>query len=159
MRFEEKLRKQMLLKGLNQQKLAKASQVSDSEISRILTGKSSNPGLENALKIARAVGLSLDYLADDSWDEDRANVPQNEAREHTYHEDPAPVALSTESEIVEIARELGTRQARRILETACDLGYEMAIRRLLDVPIIQPDPHRAQQTAAMVSSVTVERRA
>ncbi len=157
MRFEEKLRKQMLILGLNQQRLAKASQVSDSEISRILTGKSSNPGLENALKIARAVGLSLDYLADDSWNEDRTHVPIEEAREPIPHGDLAPPRISTETEIVQAARELGPRQARRILETACDLGYEVAIRRLLDVkPLIEPDPHRA---ASMGASITVERRA
>ncbi len=64
MRFEEKLRKEMLLKGFNQQRLARASGVSDSEVSRILAGKS-QPGLENALKLSRAVGVSLDYLADE----------------------------------------------------------------------------------------------
>ena len=47
MRFEEKLRKEMLFKGFNQQKLARMSRVSDSEVSRILGGKS-QPGLENA---------------------------------------------------------------------------------------------------------------
>ena len=40
------------LKGLNGQKLARLSQVSDSEISRILAGKSL-PGLENAYKLAQ----------------------------------------------------------------------------------------------------------
>ena len=37
-------------------------------------------------------------------------------------------------------RTLGNRAARRILETACDLGYEVAIRRLLGLemkPIIE----------------------
>ena len=39
--------------GLNGQKLARLSQVSDSEISRILQGKS-RPGLDNALRLAQA---------------------------------------------------------------------------------------------------------
>src|ERR1700722_20603310 len=73
MKLDEKLHKQMLLKGLNGQKLARLSQVSDSEISRILAGKSL-PGLENAYKLARAVGISLDYLADDTLDADPAKA-------------------------------------------------------------------------------------
>lgn len=126
MRFEEKLRKQMLLKGLNQQKLAKLSSVSDSEISRILSGKSGNPGIENALKLARAVGVSLDYLADDEFDEDVQ--PTQAGGEPT----------GIEADILDAARELGVKQARRILETVCAMGYEIATRRLLDMkPLIE----------------------
>src|SRR6476469_9977313 len=62
--LKDKLQMLMARKGLNGQKLARLSQVSDSEISRILQGKS-RPGLDHALRLARAVGVSLDYLADD----------------------------------------------------------------------------------------------
>src|SRR5262249_29471037 len=75
MRFYEKLYKQMLLLGMNQQKLARKSQVSDSEVSRILAGKS-QPGLENAFKLSRAVGVSLDYLADEALEEDPSQARQ-----------------------------------------------------------------------------------
>jgi transcriptional regulator with XRE-family HTH domain len=115
MRFAEKLYKQMLLKGLNQQKLARLSQVSDSEVSRILGGKS-QPGLENAFKLARAVGVSLDYLADDALDEDPIQRP-----------DPLP---PDEREIVEISRELGHKFTGRVLDAVRILGYDTAIRRL-----------------------------
>ncbi|MDB5352887.1 MAG: Helix-turn-helix protein [Planctomycetota bacterium] len=126
MRFEEKLRKQMLLKGFNQQRLARASRVSDSEVSRILSGKSANPGLENALKLARAVGVSLDYLADDAMEDDSPRI------------EPTSPTPAPEAEILETARELGLRQARRILETVGDMGYEVAIRRLLEIkPLIE----------------------
>ena len=60
---------EMARQGLNGQKLAQRSKVSDSEISRILAGKS-RPGLENAFRLARAVGVSLDYLADDALEID-----------------------------------------------------------------------------------------
>jgi transcriptional regulator with XRE-family HTH domain len=43
--------------------------VSDSEISRILSGQST-PGLENAFRLARSVSVSLDYLADDALETD-----------------------------------------------------------------------------------------
>ena len=147
MRFEEKLRKQMLLKGFNQQRLARASLVSDSEISRILSGKSANPGLENALKLARAVGVSLDYLADDTLDEEPAPVT-----------DPGREAFSpAEADMLDSARELGLRQARRVLETSCALGYEVAIRRLLEMkPLIEVgDPSRTMSS----SPATQDRRA
>ena len=68
-RFSEKLGQKILQLGLNGQKLARKSDVSDSEISRIMNGKSL-PGLENAMALARAVEVSLDYLADDKVDHD-----------------------------------------------------------------------------------------
>lgn len=113
MRFEEKLRKEMLLKGFNQQRLARASGVSDSEVSRILAGKS-QPGLENALKLARAVGVSLDFLADDRLETDPSR------------ESPSP----WEQGLLEVASELGPRNAAQLLMTAQVLGYDLALRRL-----------------------------
>ena len=150
MRFEEKLRKQMLLKGYNQQKLAKLSCVSDSEISRILSGKSGNPGIENALKLARAVGLSLDFLADDDLDREPETPERNGQSSNGITLDP------TELEILDSAHELGVRQARRVLETACELGFEIAIRRLLEMkPMIEV----GDSPRAITTHATPERRA
>src|SRR3954447_25417002 len=115
MKLEEKLLTRMVKLGLNGQKLARTSQVSDSEVSRILAGKS-RPGLENAFKLARAVGVSLDYLADDTLDED----PFQEV-------DPA---TADEREILEIVRQMGTRPALRILDAAQILGHEVPTRRI-----------------------------
>src|SRR5262245_47373805 len=67
MKLKDKLQMMMARHRLNGQKLARLSQVSDSEISRILQGKS-RPGLDNACRLAKAVHVSLDYLADDSLD-------------------------------------------------------------------------------------------
>ena len=99
-RFSEKLGQKILQLGLNGQKLARKSEVSDSEISRIMNGKSL-PGLENAIALARAVDVSLDYLADDSLDAD-PNQPQ-ESAERTRDHDPR------------LAREIGFKQAEYIL--------------------------------------------
>ncbi len=142
MKIDEKLRKQMLDKGFNQQKLARASGVSDSEVSRILGGKS-QPGLENALRLARALGVSLDYLADQALDHE-AGAPRD-------------AGGSIEAEILESARSLGVRHARRILETAADLGYEVAIRRLLEIkPLIEVgEPPRV----APIPTIMPDRRA
>lgn len=116
MTFADKLLTQMSRKGFNQQKLAKASRVSDSEVSRILAGKS-QPGLENAFRLARAVGVSLDFLADETLDHDPLQTV-------------AP-ASQLESELLEAAQKLGPLKAHHILETVLDLGYEEAKRRLL----------------------------
>lgn len=115
--LQKKLLAQMVRRGLNGQKLAKISKVSDSEISRILAGKS-RPGLENAFRLAKAVGVSLDYLADDSLESDPAKAT-----------DP----LSTEErEILELAHVIGCSRATRVLENIRIVGYEAAMRRLLD---------------------------
>ncbi len=129
MRYEEKLRKEMLLKGFNQQKLARASGVSDSEISRILSGKSL-PGLDNALKLARAVDSSLDYLADDSLRTDPLRQRETSSRE---------------AEVLELADEIGHREAAQLLMAARLLGFDVAMRRLLNAerPVIEvgDNPH------------------
>ena len=112
-RFAEKLHKQMLVKGMNQQRLAKTAGVSDSEVSRVLSGKS-HPGLENAFRLARAVGLSLDYLADDEREED-----------------PGMTGSDSEQRGLEaLVRLIGPFHALQILHTVHVLGYDLAIRRL-----------------------------
>lgn len=128
MRYSEKLYKQMLRMGLNQQKLAKKSQVSDSEVSRILGGKS-QPGLENAFRLARAVGVSLDFLADDALETDPSQ--------------PAGPASATERDILEAAKALGSVAAFRILDIARVLGPEVAIRRLVgaEIPTVDRNHH------------------
>lgn len=116
MRYEEKLRREMILRGFNQQKLARLSGVSDSEVSRILSGKS-QPGLENALKLARAVGVSLDYLADDKLDNDPTRSPD------------AP----WDRELLALGQQLDPRRAVQLLMAAQTLGLQLALERLYGV--------------------------
>jgi len=125
MKLEEKLLAQMVRLGLNGQKLARTSKVSDSEISRILAGKS-RPGLENAFRLARAVGVSLDYLADDALETDPLE-----------NRDP----LSPEErELLDLAHGIGTARAARFLEIVRIVGYEIAMRRLLEAkPLVEVD--------------------
>jgi transcriptional regulator with XRE-family HTH domain len=140
MNLAEKLYKHMVLKGLNQQRLANLSQVSDSEVSRILAGKS-YPGIKHAFRLAKSVGVSLDYLADDSLD-------------HDPHQESGPTSPD-EREMLELAREMGFRRAVRILETARFLGYDVAIRRLVGAeakPVIEiVDSGRTPQTAQPIA--------
>src|SRR4051812_49757647 len=114
--LQRKLCAQMIRRGLNGQKLAKISKVSDSEISRILAGKS-RPGLENAFRLARAVGVSLDYLADDALDADPL-------------EDADPLTAE-EREVLDLAHGIGSSRAGRVLEIVRIVGYEIAMRRLV----------------------------
>lgn len=128
MRVAEKIYKQMVIRGMNQQRLARESQVSDSEVSRILNGKSS-PSLEYAHRLAQALGVSLDYLADDSMEADESAEGRLQAAE--------------DREILELARTVGYRQSRRVLEVTLELGYEVGMRRLLGVearPVIESAP-------------------
>jgi len=125
MKLKDKLQMLMTRANLNGQKLAKLSEVSDSEISRILQGKS-RPGLDNAYRLAKAVGVSLDYLADDTLD----------------HEPGQPAnALSTdERKLLTIIQKIGLSEAMAILENARFLGYEIAMTRLVGAkPIVEVD--------------------
>ncbi len=134
MRLDEKLHKRMQALGLNGQKLARLSQVSDSEISRILTGKSL-PGLENAFKLAKAVGVSLDYLADDTLEADPARATE--------------AGSEQEKALVKVANDIGLGQAMMVLENVRIVGYEVAMRRLLEArPIIEPVDNSRGSTAS-----------
>ncbi|HWE40311.1 MAG TPA: helix-turn-helix transcriptional regulator [Isosphaeraceae bacterium] len=143
-KFRDKLYHQIVMKGYRQKKLSEISGVSDSEISRLLRGDPDRgpfPGLVNAFRLARALEVSLDFLADDNLDHDPLKPP-------------APVAPE-ERELVELASTIGFREARRLLENAQILGYEVAIRRLLGAemkPLIEVgDGRRAPSTAPMAA--------
>jgi len=124
-KLKDKLLTEMTRHGLNGQRLAQRSQVSDSEISRILSGQST-PGLENAFRLARAVGVSLDFLADDTLDEDplRASDPLS----------------SEERRVLDLVQQIGLLKAIHVLENLRYIGYETAMQRLLVArPIVEID--------------------
>jgi transcriptional regulator with XRE-family HTH domain len=117
MEFREKLRRAMQRQGLNQQQLARKAGVSDSEVSRILGGKS-RPGLDNALRLARAVGVSLDFLADEAEEVDPSRGPDS----------------AWEQEVLEQARAVGLKSASQVLLAVKTLGLEESLARLMGRP-------------------------
>ena len=140
-RFSEKLAQKMLQLGLNGQKLARKSDVSDSEISRIMNGKSL-PGLENAAALARAVGVSLDYLADDGLDHE-PNRPQESSGE-------------METMVLRVVRDLGLMQSFTLLENARLIGYELAIKRLIEAkPTVVAEPSRSASAPSAAAPARV----
>ncbi|MGP0069644.1 MAG: helix-turn-helix transcriptional regulator [Isosphaeraceae bacterium] len=134
MKLKDKLQILMTRHSLNGQKLARLSQVSDSEISRILQGKS-RPGLDNAFRLAKAVNVSLDYLADDSLDIDACQ--------------PADLLSAEERKILNLVQKIGAPEVLAILENARFLGYEIAMSRLIGArPIIEIDKEPADLRAS-----------
>ncbi len=139
-RFSEKLGQKILQLGLNGQKLARKSDVSDSEISRIMNGKSL-PGLENAISLAKAVNVSLDYLADDALDADPM-LPKESTNE-------------LETMLLRLAREIGPMEAIHILQSTRIIGYDIAAHRLLEAkPIVTPMNEPAARPAATPMSTS-----
>lgn len=140
MTLKDKLQMLMARAGLNGQKLARMSQVSDSEISRILQGKS-RPGLDNAFRLARAVGVSLDYLADDALDVDAQSVP-------------ADSLTSEDRKILALAAKIGRGEVSTLLENIRFLGYDLAMSRLVGgKPVIELE----RETAPVVPAVAAPR--
>ncbi|MFO0907233.1 MAG: helix-turn-helix transcriptional regulator [Isosphaeraceae bacterium] len=144
-KLKDKLLTEMARLGLNGQKLSTRSKVSDSEISRILSGQST-PGLENAFRLARAVNVSLDYLADDALENDpmRATDPLS----------------PEERRVLEVVQRLGLTRALLLLENISFIGYETAMQRLLSArPVIEidPDEHRSGAASPVSSGVVTPR--
>jgi transcriptional regulator with XRE-family HTH domain len=131
-KLKDKLLTEMARQGLNGQRLAQRSRVSDSEISRILSGQST-PGLENAFRLAKAVGVSLDYLADDSLESD----PMRAADPHS----------PDERRLLDLSARVGLSRSIHLLENIGFIGYEMAMQRLLGArPIVEMDvPDESRQ--------------
>jgi transcriptional regulator with XRE-family HTH domain len=149
MELKDKLQMLMARNALNGQKLARSSRVSDSEISRILQGKS-RPGLDNAFRLARSVGVTLDYLADDSLD---AEPPR-----------PEDHLSADERRVLALAQKIGCSQVITLLENIRFLGYEVAMSRLVGgKPIIEVDKevadHRSGIQPAGVSAAAAPVRA
>ena len=125
MDLKTKLKNLMNERGLNGQKLARLSRVSDSEISRILQGKS-RPGLDNAVRLALALNVSLDYLANDELD---VTPPE-----------PADTISPEERKVLSMIQKVGTPESLTILEIVGFLGYEIAMSRLVGAkPVIEID--------------------
>ncbi|MFI5453901.1 MAG: helix-turn-helix domain-containing protein [Isosphaerales bacterium] len=138
MTLKDKLQMLMTRHGLNGQKLARLSRVSDSEISRILQGKS-RPGLDNAFRLAKSVSVTLDYLADDSVD---VEPPQ-----------PADLLTPEERKLLEVAQKIGCSKVLTILETIRFLGYEVAMSRLVGgKPLIEIDREVAELRPAVATA-------
>ncbi len=71
MGYAEKLQKLCVLRGMDQTALAERVGLSKSSMSRILSG-TQEPKLRLAYDMARALGVTLDYLVDDSLEVDAA---------------------------------------------------------------------------------------
>jgi transcriptional regulator with XRE-family HTH domain len=145
MELKHKLKHLMNARGLNGQRLARLSQVSDSEISRILQGKS-RPGLDNALRLARALEVSLDYLADDRIDSEPAS--------------PADAFSPDERKILSLGQKLGVPETVAILENVRFLGYETAMSRLVGAkPVIEIEKDSAADLRPSLSAPSPASRA
>jgi transcriptional regulator with XRE-family HTH domain len=116
MGYAEKLQKLCALRGLDQSALASKVGLSKSSISRILSG-AQEPKLRLAYDLAKALGVTLDYLVDDS--------PELGTNQH--------MTMITEDELM-------------ILKIVRRLGSTVSMDRLLNVPsnslrIEAPDHH------------------
>jgi transcriptional regulator with XRE-family HTH domain len=116
MGYSEKLQKLCALRNLDQSTLATKVGLSKSSISRILSGVQ-EPKLRLAYDLARALGVTLDYLVDDS--------PEMGPAQH--------LLMVTEEEMM-------------ILKIVRRLGSNVAIDRLLNVPPSTPSPAPGTET-------------
>jgi DNA-binding XRE family transcriptional regulator len=118
MGYADKIRKLCAMRDLDQTRLAEQVGVSKSSMSRILSGMQ-EPRLGLAHELARALGVSLDYLVDDRQEGEPAGH----------------FAMVTEDELT-------------ILKIARRLGLSVAIDRLLGVSGGLPRPQGAARRRA-----------
>lgn len=88
----------MTLKGVRKKQIADVMEEYASRISQWANSDDWQPDLDQAFRLARFLGVPLDYLADDSIDEM-----------------PEPDVSREEMSILEIVRDLGIQEARKRL--------------------------------------------
>src|SRR5262249_12801168 len=110
MGYTDKLHQLCAMRGLDQSALAERLGISKSSMSRILTGVQ-EPKLTLAYDLAKTLGVSLDYLVDESLD------PQEAAH----------MILVNEEEMT-------------VLKIVRRLGIEVSIDRLLAIHVPSPPP-------------------
>jgi putative transcriptional regulator len=121
MGYAEKLQKLCALRNLDQSALARKVGLSKSSISRILSG-AQEPKLRLAYDLAKALGVTLDYLVEDS--------PELGPEQH--------LVMVTEEEMM-------------ILKIVRRLGSNVAIDRLLNVAAGAPAPSTENRGSTTVS--------
>jgi putative transcriptional regulator len=103
MGYSEKLQRLCVLRGLDQTALAAKVGLSKSSISRIMSG-AQEPKLRLAYDLARALGVTLDYLVEDAAEPETASQ----------------LVMATEDEVT-------------VLKIVRRLGVDVAIDRLLGI--------------------------
>lgn len=109
----EKLDKVMEEKGLSKADLARGTELPYTTIDGLWKKNSENTKRSTLIKIARFLGLSLDYLADDNYSE-----------EDSYYLDP---------EVAEMAEELKNNPEYRILLDASRRMSKKDLQIILDL--------------------------
>jgi transcriptional regulator with XRE-family HTH domain len=105
MRFPDKLDRLIARCGKSQSAIARETGIGQSAISAMTRG-SRRPFMDQALRLARAVGTSLDYLADDAQDEppQSSGLPEDERA------------------VVKLYRALGLDEAEALRRLSAPLG-------------------------------------
>lgn len=86
-------------RNIRQRRIAEVMEVPEQRVSEWKSGKKWRPNLDQALKLARCLDVSLEWLIDD-----REELPP-----------PAPLLSPEEAKILDMVRTLGPEEARRRL--------------------------------------------
>ena len=144
MKFHEKLKRRVQELGLNKAKAARDAGLPESTISSYLAKDDSLPRMDIALKIARAIGVPLEWLADDAQDW------------------PPPVKTKTLASLFsdeEMMREVAIRYRRdslrvvELIELIDRTDWEQLTARLLLTPHADPMPEGFQPALRALESL------
>lgn len=79
MGFAENVKSELEFQDIQIKELAKRTGISKNTLDKYLSGKKAQPGVENAVKIAKALGVSVEYLVRNSEKETFPSIQLTES--------------------------------------------------------------------------------
>lgn len=130
----DKVEAMLTTRNIRQRRIAEAMEVPEQRVSEWKSGKPWRPDLDQALKLARCLDVSLEWLVDD-----REELPP-----------PAPLLSTEEAKILDMIRTIGPEEAkRRLMLIPSGFGERTlpALRSGVGQRPADPDPSGEHQPA------------
>ena len=86
MGFTENLKNELEYQDIQVKELSQKTGISKNTLDKYLSGRKSQPGVENAVKIAQALGVSVEYLVCNPTNRESAVLTLNKEQRHILNQ-------------------------------------------------------------------------
>lgn len=102
MNFGENLHNELEYRDVTIKELSYLTGISKNTLDKYLSGKKVQPNVENAVKIAKALGVTVEYLAGESNDKSEQLLSQNQIKILNQYKKLSPANQENIKDIMEV---------------------------------------------------------